>query len=51
MLVIRIVAGAAFPGWSYFAGSFIGAALWPVLSFLLLLPQQQPEIVDENRPI
>ena len=50
-LVIRISAGADFPGWSYFAGSFICAALWPVLSFLLLLPQQRPEIVDENRPI
>ncbi|MFA5915246.1 MAG: rod shape-determining protein MreD [Burkholderiales bacterium] len=50
-LVIRISAGADFPGWSYFVGSFICAALWPVLSFLLLLPQQRPEIVDENRPI
>ena len=50
-LVIRIAAGADFPGWTYFAGSFICAALWPVLSFLLLLPQQRPEIVDENRPI
>ncbi len=50
-LVIRIAAGADFPGWTYFAGSFICAALWPALSFLLLLPQQRPEIVDENRPI
>jgi len=50
-LVIRIAAGAAFPGWAYFAGSFIGAALWPVLTFLLLLPQRQAEMMDENRPI
>ena len=50
-LVIRIAAGADFPGWSYFAGSFICAALWPVLSFLLLLPQRQAEMMDENRPI
>jgi rod shape-determining protein MreD len=50
-LVIRLAAGAGFPGWTYFAGSFICAALWPVLSFLLLLPQRQPEMVDENRPI
>jgi rod shape-determining protein MreD len=50
-LVIRIAAGAGFPGWSYFSGSFICAALWPVLSFLLLLPQQQPEMTDENRTI
>ena len=50
-LVIRIAAGAGFPGWTYFAGSFICAALWPVLSFLLLLPQRQPEMIDENWPI
>jgi len=50
-LVIRIAAGAGFPGWTYFAGSFICAALWPLLSFLLLLPQQRPETIDENRPI
>jgi rod shape-determining protein MreD len=50
-LVIRLAAGSGFPGWTYFAGSFICAALWPVLSFLLLLPQRQPEMMDENRPI
>ena len=51
MLMVRLAAGAGFPGWSYFAGSFICAALWPVLSFALLAPQRQPELVDENRPI
>ena len=51
ILVIRIAAGAGFPGWTYFAGSFICAALWPMLSFLLLLPQRQAEMIDENRPI
>ena len=50
-LVIRMAAGAGFPGWTYFAGSFICAGLWPVLSFLLLLPQRRAEMMDENRPI
>lgn len=50
-LGIRIFSGASFPGWTYFAGSFICAALWPVLSFLLLLPQRQAEMKDDNRPI
>jgi rod shape-determining protein MreD len=50
-LVIRLAAGASFPGWTYFAGSFICAALWPVLSFILLLPQRLPQVMDENRPI
>jgi rod shape-determining protein MreD len=51
MLAVRLVAGGVFPGLTYFAGAFIAAALWPVASFLLLLPQRRPESVDENRPI
>ncbi len=47
-LVIRIAAGADFPGWSYFAGSFVCAALWPVLSYLLLLPQRQADTMDRH---
>ena len=39
VIIIRRVAGAEFPGFSYFAGSLIAGALWPVLSFLLKLPQ------------
>ena len=50
-LAIRLAAGAGFPGWSYFSGSLFCAALWPVLSFLLLAPQRRPEMMDENRPI
>lgn len=51
MLAARMVAGGAFPGAAYFAGSFIAAALWPTATFLLLLPQRRSESVDENRPI
>jgi rod shape-determining protein MreD len=40
-----------FPGYAYFAASFIAAALWPTATFLLLLPQRRPQNVDENRPI
>ena len=40
VLAIRKVAGAEFPGFSYFAGSFIAGALWPVVCFLLKLPQR-----------
>jgi rod shape-determining protein MreD len=50
-LVIRLAAGAGFPGWTYFAGSFLCAALWPALSFLLLLPQRQAAMMDRNQPI
>jgi rod shape-determining protein MreD len=51
MLAVRLVAGSAFPGVGYFAGSFVAAALWPTATFVLLLPQRRPESVDENRPI
>src|SRR6266850_2566181 len=51
MLAVRLVAGGVFPGLTYFAGTFVAAALWPTASFLLLLPQRRAESVDENRPI
>jgi rod shape-determining protein MreD len=39
-LAIRLLAGADFPGYRYFAGSFIAGALWPLVSILLKLPQR-----------
>ena len=40
VLLVRALAGADFPGYAYFLGSFTGAALWPALSHLLKLPQR-----------
>ena len=40
VLAIRKIAGTEFPGFSYFVGSFIAGALWPVICFLLKLPQR-----------
>jgi len=51
MLGVRLAAGGAFPGFLWFAGSAIGALLWPVVTFVLLAPQRQPEMVDVDRPI
>lgn len=51
MVGVRLLAGAEFPGWSYFLSSFSAAVLWTPLSFLLLLPQYQPVERDDNRPI
>lgn len=51
MLGARLIAGGAFPGFAYFGGTLIAAALWPTASFLLLLPQRRPENVDVHRPI
>ncbi|MBC9072918.1 rod shape-determining protein MreD [Thauera sp. CAU 1555] len=51
MVLVRLLAGAEFPGWWYFLSSFSGALLWLPLTFLLLLPQYQPVDRDDNRPI
>jgi rod shape-determining protein MreD len=40
-LLVRLAAGAEFPGWSLFAGPLLGAALWPLVTWLLLLPQRR----------
>jgi len=51
MLAVRLFTGAAFPGFLYFAGSVIAAALWPLVTIVLLIPQTLPDSMDENRPI
>jgi len=40
VLAIRLAAGAEFPGFLYFAGSFVAGALWLPLGYLLKLPQR-----------
>ncbi len=51
MLVVRLAAGAEFPGWDYFFTSFTTALLWYPIHFAMLLPQTQPIERDENRPL
>jgi rod shape-determining protein MreD len=46
-----MIAGGTFPGWSFFLGSVVAAALWPLATFVLLAPQRQAVEVDETRPI
>lgn len=48
---VRLAAGAEFPGWALAVGPLAGAALWPVVSVVLLAPQRRPIDVDETRPI
>jgi len=40
VLGIRMLAGADFPGFQYFIGSFVAGALWLPLGALLKLPQR-----------
>jgi rod shape-determining protein MreD len=51
MLIVGLVAGGTSPGMTFFVGSFISTALWPLASFILLAPQRQPVNVDETTPI
>jgi rod shape-determining protein MreD len=50
-LVVRIAVSGMFPGWLYFMESVLAAALWPVVTMILLAPQRRAVDRDETRPI
>jgi rod shape-determining protein MreD len=50
-LSIRLLAGGAFPGPTFLLAPVLEAALWPVVSVLLLMPQRRAPDPDENRPL
>ena len=50
-LVLRLLAGDDFPGWSLLLAPALEALLWPLVSVLLLLPQKRAPNPDANRPL
>jgi len=40
VLLVRVVGGSPLPSWSYFVSALCGAALWPLVSTLLQIPQR-----------
>ena len=40
VLLVRVVGGSPPPGWTYFVPPLSGAALWPLVSVLLQVPQR-----------
>jgi len=50
-LLVRLGAGHGWPGWPYLAAPLIEAALWPLLTVLLLAPQRRAPDPDDNRPL
>jgi rod shape-determining protein MreD len=42
-LLVRVAAGSAFPGWPIIVGPIFGALLWPLVTWLLLLPQRRAQ--------
>jgi rod shape-determining protein MreD len=50
-LAIRMLAGGVFPGFIIVLAPVLEAALWPVVSIILLAPQRRAPDPDENRPL
>ncbi len=50
-LLVRLLAGHAFPGWSFMLAPFIEALLWPLVTLVLLAPQMRAPDPDANRPL
>ena len=50
-LLLRMLTGAHFPGWSLLLAPVLEALLWPLISVLLLAPQRRAPNPDANRPL
>ena len=50
-LGIRMIGGGVFPGWTLLIAPALEAALWPLISFILLAPQRRTPEPDANRPL
>ena len=51
VLIIRLVSGGVFPGWSWLLAPLIETLLWPVVSVILLVPQRRAPNPDDYRPL
>lgn len=50
-LILRLLGGGTFPGWWMVLAPLIEAALWPIVSVVLLAPQRRAPDPDANRPL
>ena len=50
-IALRLIGGAVFPGWLVLLAPVLEAALWPLISALLLAPQRRAPNPDANRPL
>lgn len=50
-LIVRMLVGGMWPGWTLVLAPLIEAALWPVASWLLLAPQRRAPDRDAHRPL
>jgi rod shape-determining protein MreD len=50
-LIVRMISGDDFPGWSMLLAPVLEALLWPLVSVVLLSPQKRAPNPDANRPL
>jgi rod shape-determining protein MreD len=50
-MVIQLAVNGKFAGWWFFLESLVTAALWPVVTWILLAPQRRAVDRDETRPL
>lgn len=50
-LVLRLLGGGTFPSWLILLAPLLEAALWPLVSVVLLAPQRRAPNPDANRPL
>lgn len=50
-LLVRLIAGGVFPGYAIMLAPVIEAALWPIVSAVLLAPQRRAPERDAHRPL
>jgi rod shape-determining protein MreD len=50
-LLVRMIAGAGFPGWTLALAPIAESLAWPLASVILLAPQRRAPDRDKNRPL
>lgn len=50
-MLIQLAVNGKFPGWMFFTESLVTAALWPVVTWMLMAPQRRVVDRDETRPL
>ncbi|MEO8407275.1 MAG: rod shape-determining protein MreD [Oxalobacteraceae bacterium] len=50
-MVVQLLVSSKMPGWMFFLESFVSAALWPLMTWLLLAPQRRAINRDDTRPL
>ncbi|NMM27590.1 MAG: rod shape-determining protein MreD [Glaciimonas sp.] len=50
-MLVQLLVSGKMPGWAFFLESFVSAALWPLVTGLLLAPQRRSIVRDETRPL